>query len=607
MKTALEKCTSQCHPPNPRGHLPARLLDLGHDSKSLNARLIESAIEFSQYGSTFSGIKYAALSYCWGSPSEARSQLRTFTSTLGSMQKTISESSMPGTLRDAIKVCRSLSIQYLWVDSLCIIQDSQDDWETQSTLMALIYKDAFVTISASSSVSCQESFLVRNRRLVELEFRSTVASEVTGRFSLVASGICGDWFLLGWPELDIRNSRLATRGWTLQEEQCSTRMLLFGKSMIHFQCSGTVSENGMEGHDLSNNFLNSLSELELEITPENLDSFYRDWTGILSDYCQRDLTDPEDSLPGLAGMASLAAETTGDQYLAGIWKDDLAAALIWYPFSHQMQDYRIELWELVEKLSNPAPYIAPTWSPLRLRGLGIERGLTIHTPRYSWTAESVLIEAQINVNGLNPFGKIQHGSMRLKGKLNKLKSDINTVPDWYAKPKLWYSRHEDRGGCLVYYNLDWQPTDAKVLSTELFMLMTASTTGTESVQDFIQEMNSRRDRDVESSSACDSHESSDESNADNGADTENLDLGSGELIIDRDADSHIKEGNEHEASNSDNPVNLIGDDRDAWGLLLHPARETGKYLRVGVWVSTFADSGGIRYFKELDSQEVEII
>jgi hypothetical protein len=460
--------------------------------------------------------------------------------------------------------------------------------------MALIYRDAFVTISAISSVSCQESFLVRNRRLLELEFRSRVASEVTGRFSLVASGICRDWVLHGWPGLDTTYSRLQTRGWTLQEEQCSTRMLLFGKSMIHFQCSHITSKNGIHEY-YGSKILNSLSELELDITPGSLADFYDYWRQMLSEYCSRHFTDPEDCLPGLSGIARLVAETTGDQYLAGIWKDDLAAALIWHPWVHQAQEYHIELWELVKKLSNPVPYVAPTWSPLRLRGLWMEDGLRFHKPRSSsWKTESDLIEAQINVNGLNPFGKIQHGSMRLKGKLNKLKSSINMVPYWYTQPKLWYSRHEDRGGCLVYYNLDWDPIDAKVVSTELFMLMTASTTGTESVQDFIQYKNFGCDCNVESSSAYDSHESSDRSNVENGADIENLDLGSGDLMVDYDADSHIsQEDNKHDVSNSDHPVGLIGDDRDAWGLLLHPARETGKYPRVGVWASIFADSGGI--------------
>ena len=65
---------------------------------------------------------------------------------LEAMKIDIDQRMMPLVLQEAIKVCRALSIRYLWVDCLCIIQDDVSDWESESALMSLVYGHALVNL-----------------------------------------------------------------------------------------------------------------------------------------------------------------------------------------------------------------------------------------------------------------------------------------------------------------------------------------------------------------------------------------------------------------------------------------------------------------------------
>ncbi|KAH8822011.1 heterokaryon incompatibility protein-domain-containing protein [Xylogone sp. PMI_703] len=118
--------------------LPTRVIDVGNPNGSQNPRIFVSEM--------IEG-KYAVLSHCCGG---VVSPLLT-TENLESFQKSISYCNLPANCRDAICITRQLGIQYLWIDSLCIIQNSTVDWETESKKMSSIYRDALLTISASTS------------------------------------------------------------------------------------------------------------------------------------------------------------------------------------------------------------------------------------------------------------------------------------------------------------------------------------------------------------------------------------------------------------------------------------------------------------------------
>ena len=93
--------------------------------------------------------RYAALSHCWGTPSASNPGFKTEAHNYERMRAGIAFESMPALFQDAIFTTWKLGIPYLWIDSVCIIQDSKEDWEAESAKMGSVYRNAYVTIVAS--------------------------------------------------------------------------------------------------------------------------------------------------------------------------------------------------------------------------------------------------------------------------------------------------------------------------------------------------------------------------------------------------------------------------------------------------------------------------
>lgn len=125
--------------------LPRRVIDL---SSSTYIRLIEpQGLE----------AQYATLSHCWGQGQP----LQTTKSTHADMLCSIPGDSLPIVFKQAILVARGLGISYIWIDSLCIIQDSREDWELESAKMCDYYSNSYLNISVGSSPSHDVAFLTK--------------------------------------------------------------------------------------------------------------------------------------------------------------------------------------------------------------------------------------------------------------------------------------------------------------------------------------------------------------------------------------------------------------------------------------------------------------
>ena len=81
------------------------------------------------------------------------------TLTMTDMLCGVATSTLPATIQDAIIVTRKLGLRYLWVDALCIFQDSTSDKDAEIAKMDQIYQNARLTISAASAEKCQDGFL----------------------------------------------------------------------------------------------------------------------------------------------------------------------------------------------------------------------------------------------------------------------------------------------------------------------------------------------------------------------------------------------------------------------------------------------------------------
>ncbi|RYP14296.1 hypothetical protein DL765_006461 [Monosporascus sp. GIB2] len=127
MKQMITDCEEHKHELAGEPFIPERLIDVRGEDPKLVLR--------SDLGSDGHDRvpEYAALSYCWGSSVDAETQLKTTTISLAERQVAIRDIEMTQVLRDAVHVTRALSIPYLWVDALCILQDNISDWERHIT------------------------------------------------------------------------------------------------------------------------------------------------------------------------------------------------------------------------------------------------------------------------------------------------------------------------------------------------------------------------------------------------------------------------------------------------------------------------------------------
>ncbi|KAI0813017.1 heterokaryon incompatibility protein-domain-containing protein [Xylaria sp. FL0064] len=195
----------------PVSAMPTRLVDLGNP-----LRLVQSG-----------GIKsfpYVALSHCWGKTET----LCTTTKNITEFMESIDLDSLPETFRNAIQVTRGIGIQYLWIDSLCIIQDDRDDWEYESAQMEQVFSLAYCTIGASSSKSSVQGFFPSRdpRPCVQLE------TPGTGRL-YVCHNI--DNF-----NRDVDLGELNSRGWVLQERALSRRTIFYTTTQVYWECGAGV-------------------------------------------------------------------------------------------------------------------------------------------------------------------------------------------------------------------------------------------------------------------------------------------------------------------------------------------------------------------------------
>lgn len=251
--------------------------------------------------------QYATLSHCWGGVDF----LKLTTTTLELFKKSMPLEQLTKTFRDTIAVVRKLGIPYLWIDSLCIIQNSSEDWETEATLMSSVYGSSTITIAAAGAVNGNSGLFLQPERYV-----GKVHIDVP-----TDSGAQG-WDI-GIPsihETSVSKSALSKRAWAIQERLLSPRILYFTDKELFWECG---------------------SLLACESFPERLpaeccwssyflkkgQSFSGTWPIVVQLYTQANLTFGSDKLVAISGVARIAQKENNDNYLAGMWRNEMEAQL----------------------------------------------------------------------------------------------------------------------------------------------------------------------------------------------------------------------------------------------------------------------------------------
>jgi len=140
----------------------------------------------------------------------------------------IDPSTLTKTFQDAIYITRRPGIRFLWIDSLCIIQDSVSDWVKESSTMGEVYANGIFNIAATAASDGRLGCLFdRNPRLAQ-KCRVRIGEETVE--------FIDQWY---WYN-NITNTPLNTRAWVLQEELLSPRILNWERQQLSWKCSELV-------------------------------------------------------------------------------------------------------------------------------------------------------------------------------------------------------------------------------------------------------------------------------------------------------------------------------------------------------------------------------
>ncbi|KAL0940720.1 uncharacterized protein CTRU02_203483 [Colletotrichum truncatum] len=432
MRANIQRCVEGCEHSTIKtgGFAPRRLIDVSGSELRVVETREDPGVQ------KLRNIRYATLSYCWGSQEKGLSQLRLLKHVAADLRAGFTLEAMSPVQRDAVAVTRALEIPYLWIDALCILQDDKDDWERESSLMHKVYGSSHITICNLRTSSCQESFLDTFHIPVRLPFDPKDMSESPSCYEIGQSFISDRplGHLHGgqsWSSLEFYNTAWLHRAWTFQEGAMSARMILFAESGVYFSCSeGTVKEHGGVLEEPTTFTTNSvaLGQSRLQL--------YRTWYNqVVKQFSGRELTYLTDCLTSLSGVSQHFAVALQDEYVAGLWQNDLIRGLLWRP----ADSFQGSLDRLLETFQT-APYIGPSWSWIgRVRGrsrvgevLDFGPGLARFYPGGTSTRVVQLcdrLEAHVKPAGEDKFGKICGAELLVQAPVYPLALGCCFLPD----------------------------------------------------------------------------------------------------------------------------------------------------------------------------------
>jgi hypothetical protein len=340
--------------------LPDRVIDVGPPDCSQQPHIL---ISKGQAG------KYLTLTHRWASTQIAPTTLANFdTRIMG-----INMSDLPQTFQDAIYITRKLGVRYLWIDALCIIQDSTEDWERQARNMMSIYEFAWLNISAAGSLTEPRCFVKRNPLLSR---RCKLPPALSGLGIFLANDIedieGGVYVHLSsdFYAKSIYDGFLSRRGWIFQERILSPRTIYFGQEEIYWECNtAAASETRPWGWQDDQSW--PLVKLHSRNGPRQASQrqVYDYWYKLVAEYTKCDLTKEMDRLPAIQGLAQALhksfmpwAKPFADEYLSGIWDGDRVRGLLW--IRDCLQDSgRGQTWNCIPSYSWASRCLSVRFSP----------------------------------------------------------------------------------------------------------------------------------------------------------------------------------------------------------------------------------------------------
>lgn len=397
--------------------MPSRLIDVGLNKGSEQPRLFvldrdDSSVLQAAWR------PYLTLSHCWGESHV----LKLVQANIDELRRSLPVKSLPKTFQDAFEVTRALGYQYLWIDSLCIVQDSEDDWKREAGRMATVYGNSDCTLAALGASSAEGCFKRRNplfRRPCRL-----VDTQATSVYAYGFEHTAGSTGLVGGeddrPDFFLDQMPLLRRAWVLQERMISRRVLYLGSPGMYWECCETkASEFWPEGRPHINIYQENIAVKEIlasVLRPDILEdsgdrqSFERIWNWITDTYTASGLTFRTDRTVALSGIATLIQQRTNMTYLGGLWKELMPGALLWSnykPVAISVESTR-----------------SPTWAWLSLDNQVVTKevrnGLNVKDSRVLETVDILDVNVTYPQDPNHVLGDLKNGCIKMGGLIRQI-------------------------------------------------------------------------------------------------------------------------------------------------------------------------------------------
>lgn len=376
--------------------LPTRVLHVGDQSSSNHIRLWETGGEIGSY---------TTLSHCWGTSRP----LITTLATMDEKKERIDLDNMDKTFQDAVAITRALGIQNLWVDSLCICQDDETDWERESSRMAEIFSNSYLTIAAASAKDGSVGCFIHHSPRGYVSFG--YASNKGSGGKLYAFLVPVERGLFTHDTLSLKDEPLSSRTWTVQERILSRRSLFYCKDQTYFECKEEFK--GEDGFHSKGRLIDIEGYLSLpNQSHEHIKGYMKGlWDSLIRLNMGRKLTKSSDKLPALSGVAKRFEELLQDKYVAGLWESTLLGDLLWDSLGVRGP------W--------PPVYRAPSWSWTCIDDASPAMD------RYRQCSKfATIVDFHIHTKGSNPYGEVDDGWIKLKAPLVQLFVNEDPATRW---------------------------------------------------------------------------------------------------------------------------------------------------------------------------------
>ncbi|KAK1981478.1 hypothetical protein LZ30DRAFT_720085 [Colletotrichum cereale] len=290
--------------------------------------------------STIDPSRYIALSHCWGRLQE-HERFCLYQRNHSQLQARIDFDRLPRTFQDAITITRGLGIEYIWIDTLCIIQDDENDWEKESLKMETVFSAAYCTLSAASAESSLDGFLTPRTP------RSCVRLRMGGSRDLYVCPHIDDF------HRDVELAEINRRGWVLQERALSRRSIYYSRNQVYWECG-----EGIRCETMGRLYNSKAAFLGDANFPRSALEYYRDGRQLLIQdlyerYSALAFTVASDRAVAILGLQERLARAFETQAAHGSFESYFARSILW------RRDQQLAE---MATITQPAGRRVPSWS-----------------------------------------------------------------------------------------------------------------------------------------------------------------------------------------------------------------------------------------------------